>query len=310
LDILNRLREWQTPSRNRIAHYPRRQSTVGVCEQHKEPAMTTTANLARPDGAKLHYTIDDYTDPWSTPETALFVHGLAESGEAWRAWVPHFVRRYRVVRVDLRGFGQSTPMTADYQWDMNVLLDDLAALIEHLGRERVHLIGAKSGGSMTLKFAADHPDMVHTLVGVTPPVAGASAVPEWLARIESRGVLDWARHTMQGRLGSKVSAEEVEWWVNNIQGKTPLTTLQSYLRWVPGLDIAGEVEKITAPTLIITTTGSGLRTIASVKAWQQRIQKSQLVIVEGDAWHAAGAYPDRCAAEAVQFIDAQHSLQT
>jgi 3-oxoadipate enol-lactonase len=263
--------------------------------------------LTRPDGARLHYTIDDYTDPWSKPETLLFVHGLAESGEAWRAWVPYFARRYRVIRVDLRGFGKSTPMPADYQWRMDELLADLAALVQQLGCERVHLIGAKSGGSMVLKFAADYPQFVQTLVGVTPPVAGASAVPEWLARIESHGVLDWARHTMQGRLGSKVSAAEVDWWVNTIQGKTPLTTLQSYLRWVPGLDIANEVEKITAPTLIITTTASGLRTIDSVKVWQQRMRDSKLVIVEGDAWHAAGAYPDRCATEAAAFINARRA---
>ncbi len=261
--------------------------------------------LTRPDGAQLHDPVDDYPDPWSKPETVLFVHGLAESGEAWRAWVPHFARRYRVVRVDLRGFGLSTPMPADYVWRMDELLADLDALIRHIGCERVHLIGAKSGGSMALKFAADYPQRVQTLVGVTPPVAGASAVPEWLARIESHGVLDWARHTMQGRLGSKVSAAEVDWWVNRIQGKTPLTTLQSYLRWVPGLDIASEVANIKAPTLIITTTGSGLRTIDSVKAWQHRISRSQLIVLEGDAWHAAGAYPDRCAQEAVKFIVAQ-----
>jgi pimeloyl-ACP methyl ester carboxylesterase len=42
----------------------------------------------------------------------LFVHGLAESGEAWRGWVPYFSRRYRVARIDLRGFGRSTPMPA------------------------------------------------------------------------------------------------------------------------------------------------------------------------------------------------------
>lgn len=262
--------------------------------------------LTRSDGAQLHYAIDDFTDAWANPETVLFVHGLAESGEAWRAWVPYFARRYRVVRIDLRGFGQSTPMPADCQWRMEVLLADLAALIQHLGCEKVHLIGAKSGGSMALKFAADYPQMVQTLVGVTPPVAGAAAVPEWLARIESHGVLDWARHTMQGRLGSQVRAAEVDWWVNNIQGKTPLSTLQSYLRWVPGLDIANEVAKIKAPTLIITTTGSGLRTIDSVKTWQQRIAQSQLVILEGDAWHAAGAYPDRCAQAAAQFIESQN----
>jgi len=191
-----------------------------------------------PDGCKLYYRLDDFTDPWRASETVLFVHGLAESGEAWRAWVPHFARRYRVVRIDLRGFGRSTPMPADFNWTMDVLLDDLIALI------------------------------------------------------------------MQGRLGSNVSQAEFEWWIENVQGKTPASTLQGYLRWVPGLDIRADVDKITCPALIITTTGSGLRTVDSVKAWQSRIKSSQLVMLEGDAWHAAGAYPDRCAQATLSFLEA------
>lgn len=262
------------------------------------------AYFDRPDGCKLFYTVDDFTDPWRASETVLFVHGLAESGEAWRAWVPHFARRYRVVRVDLRGFGRSTPMAADFKWTMDVLLDDLIALIRHLGCERVHLIGAKSGGSMALKLAADHPELVLTLTGVTPPVTSAAGVDAWLERIEQHGVHEWAKQTMQGRLGSKVSQAEIDWWVDNIQSKTPLSTMQGYLRWVPGLDIRADVDKITCPTLIITTTGSGLRTVDSVKAWQSRIKSSQLVVLEGDAWHAAGAYPDRCAQATLSFLEA------
>ena len=50
------------------------------------------ALLERPDGCKLFYQVDDFTDPWRKAETVLFVHGLAESGEAWRGWVPYFSR--------------------------------------------------------------------------------------------------------------------------------------------------------------------------------------------------------------------------
>ena len=229
------------------------------------------ALLERPDGCKLFYQVDDFTDPWRKAETVLFVHGLAESGEAWRGWVPYFARRYRVVRVDVRGFGRSTPMAADYPWSMDALLDDFEALIRHLGCDRVHLVGAKSGGSMVLKLAADRPHRVKTLTGVTPPLVGAADVPQWLERIETRGVLDWARHTMQGRLGSKVTPAEVDWWVENLQGRTPLSTLQGYLRWVPGLDIRADVERIACPAFIITTTGSGLRSVDGVKAWVARV---------------------------------------
>ena len=261
--------------------------------------------LDRPDGCKQFYTNDDFTDPWREPPTVLFVNGLAESGEAWRAWVPYFARGYRVVRVDLRGFGRSTPMAADFTWTMELMISDLAALIRHIGCEHVHLIGAKSGGSMALKLAADQPGLVQTLVGVTPPVTPAAGVPAWIAHIDQHGVQDWARHTMRGRLGSQASPAEIDWWVDNLQSKTPLSTLQGYLRWVPSLDIRADVEKVTCPTLIITTTGSGLRTIGSVKAWQPRVKSSQLLILEGDAWHAAGAYPDRCAQAALEFIETQ-----
>lgn len=259
--------------------------------------------LARPDGCNLFYTIDDYTDPWRSAPTVLFVHGLAESGEAWRAWVPHFARRYRVVRLDLRGFGRSTRMPEEFEWTIEVLVDDLVALIHHLEVEHVHLVGAKSGGSMTLKLAADHPRLVQTLTAVTPPVVGPAGAVEWQQFIREHGMRDWARMTMQGRLGSKVSQAEMDWWVDNLQSKTAVSTMMGYLRWVPTMDICADVEKIQCPTLIMNTTGSSLRAADSYAEWQPRIRNSRLLTLEGDAWHAAGAYPDRCAEETLAFIE-------
>lgn len=253
-------------------------------------------------GIELNIEIDDFTDPWSHAETVLMVHGLAESGVAWRGWVPHLARHYRVARVDLRGFGQSTPIAADYQWNMERLLDDLAAVIKYLGCKQVHLIGAKSGGSMVLTMAARKPELVRSVIAVTPPVVAAAPTTSWLVQIEAEGVEAWAKTTMAGRLGNKAHAEEIAYWIKNIQGKTPLSTLQGYLRWVPGLDIREEVLGIRCPSLIITTTGSGLRTVDSVKAWQQKLDRSELLVIDGDAWHAAGAYPDVCAQAAAQFL--------
>ena len=42
--------------------------------------------LDLPD-CKLFYKLDDHTDPWTKPETVLFVHGFTENTEAWHAWV-------------------------------------------------------------------------------------------------------------------------------------------------------------------------------------------------------------------------------
>jgi pimeloyl-ACP methyl ester carboxylesterase len=71
---------------------------------------------------------------------------------------------------------------------------------------------------------------------------------------------------------------------------------------VPSLDIRSDIEKIACPTLIINTTASSLRSTDSYKEWQPRVRNSRLLTLEGDAWHAAGAYPDRCARETLAFI--------
>jgi len=61
------------------------------------------------DGVELHYYVDDFRDPWA-PETdeAIFMHhGYARSGKWWIQWVPGLSRKYKVIRNDCRGCGQS-----------------------------------------------------------------------------------------------------------------------------------------------------------------------------------------------------------
>ena len=105
--------------------------------------MPTVA--ASPD-LRLHYLVDDFTDPWTEPETILLLHGNCESSLAWYAWVPMLARRFRVVRPDMRGYGASTPMPRDFTWSLEVVIDDYARLMDFLGVPRFHLVGAKIGG--------------------------------------------------------------------------------------------------------------------------------------------------------------------
>lgn len=70
------------------------------------------------DGAELFYTIDDFTDPWSQPETVVLHHGMAKNHRLWYASVPVLAQHYRVVRFDMRGMGQSSVPEAGYPWSL------------------------------------------------------------------------------------------------------------------------------------------------------------------------------------------------
>src|SRR5262245_1390127 len=118
---------------------------------------------------EMNYVVDDYTDPWRKPETILMLHGNAESGASWYGWVPTLARHYRVVRPDMRGFGASSPMPADFKWTLDVFIDDYCRLMDELKVERFHLIAAKIGGTIARAFAARRPARVRTLVVVGTP---------------------------------------------------------------------------------------------------------------------------------------------
>ena len=258
--------------------------------------------LELPD-VKLFYEIDDYTDPWTRPETVLFVHGFCETTEAWRAWAPHFSRRYRMVRIDQRGFGKSDVVSRDFPLSTELFVDDLVRIINRLADEPVHVVGGKSGGISVAVLAASRPDLVRTITLassiVTPPNAEG-----WLQHMDRHGMRSWARMTMRNRLGSRMPERAIDWWVE-LMGATSLATAHAYLRWVSGIDIREDIKRIKCPALVIGTNAPG-KDRDSLGAWQKTIPGSELAILPIDGYHAAGTDPDAAAKVTLEFL-ARHS---
>ncbi|WP_431282288.1 alpha/beta fold hydrolase [Humitalea sp. 24SJ18S-53] len=255
-------------------------------------------------GVNLAYRLDDFTDPWVPAPTVLLLHGLAESAEAWRAFVPALSRHARVLRLDLRGYGASTPMPPDHPWRFDQLVDDVVALLGHLGLARVHAVGGKIGGTIALALAARHPALVDRLAVLGGPASLASVAdktPGWRAQIARDGVPAWVAASNAGRMGSRMPPEALAWWTE-MMGRTAASTLEGFLQMVPHVDVTPEVARITAPTLVVTTTGSGLGSVAEVRAWQEQIAGSKLIVVDNDSYHVAASDPDETAALVRDFL--------
>ena len=253
----------------------------------------------------MHYQVDDFVDPWSNPETILLLHGNAESGRAWYAWVPKLARRCRVVRPDMRGFGESTAMPADYPWTLDRLIEDFCTLMDHLDIERFHLVGAKIGGTVARAFAARCPQRVITLtvVGTPPPfrVGAAERVPDLMRDFQTHGVEYWARQNMAARLGSGFPQEGFEWWTK-FMGRTAVSTQLGFMGTIACADIRPDMARIACPTLVITTEQSGLGTVEETRAWQQQIRDSELLVLPGNSYHVAATHAESAADAALDFI--------
>ena len=100
----------------------------------------------------------------------VMLHGGGPGASAWSNFgpaLPRFAARFRTLLVDQPGFGGSDrpPVEGNYY---RHAADHVAALLDELGIDRVHLLGNSLGGGTAMRFALSHPDRVGRLVLMGP----------------------------------------------------------------------------------------------------------------------------------------------
>jgi 3-oxoadipate enol-lactonase len=251
-------------------------------------------------GVWMAYEVDWFGEQWTVPETVVMVHGNCESSRAWTCWVPHLARKYRVVRLDLPGFGESSE-PPEYGWSATELATDIGLLLDALKIETCHLIGAKYGGSVCMRLAIDQPRRLSSLCLFGSPVRGSGSGNADMIR--TKGVQRWASDTMRSRLGTAASEAQVKWWANELMGKTKARAAYGASASRIGMELEDELPRIAVPTLIVTTQESGLQSVEAVERCAQRISNSRVIVLPGDSYHIAAVEPDLCAQHALRFIE-------
>jgi pimeloyl-ACP methyl ester carboxylesterase len=96
----------------------------------------------------------------------LFVHGNVSSSLFWQPTLLALPRPYQALAIDLRGFGDTDAKPVDATRGLRDYADDLAATIDALGLESVHLVGWSMGGGVVLQYLADRPG-AHRVASLT-----------------------------------------------------------------------------------------------------------------------------------------------
>jgi 3-oxoadipate enol-lactonase len=119
--------------------------------------------FAELNGAKLYY------EAIGAGHWLVLLHeGIADS-RMYDDQFNTFAERYRVVRFDIRGFGQSDLPPDD---EPVALHEDLYGLLAFLGIKKTYMLGMSMGGAIALDFTLSHPDMVDALILVSSGVSG------------------------------------------------------------------------------------------------------------------------------------------
>lgn len=104
--------------------------------------------------------------------TILMLHGFGADKDNWLRFARHFTERYRVIAIDLPGFGDSSKPNASY--DVGTQVERIAAFTQALNIDRLHLVGNSMGGHISALYAARYPEQVLSVgllanAGITTP---------------------------------------------------------------------------------------------------------------------------------------------
>lgn len=258
-------------------------------------AQSLPARIVKDDFMEDFFYREDWLgEPWRKPEAVVLIHGNDESSVEWYAWVPRMAEDYRLIRPDLPGLGHSN-VPRGFEYSLANLAKYVTQVMDKAGVDSAHIIGAKTGGAVAMRFAADYPQRTRALV-----VAGAPFSPLAIA--------DPSPIPQRDRLGSNASKEMIAYW-NTLFSRPDREGVKGLDKALSNFDLAkeGVLQRIAAPTLVITADRSKMHTVEKVRAYQAQIPNSRLVVIHSDAYHVAAANAEECVTETLAFLKDQRA---
>ncbi|MFI0774435.1 alpha/beta fold hydrolase [Streptomyces sp. NPDC021212] len=175
-------------------------------------------------------------------EPLVLLHGGFGAGEMFAPVLPALSERRRVFAVDLQGHGRTADI--DRPLRPELMADDIAALIRHLGLARADVLGYSVGADVALRTAIQHPDQVRRLVVVSTAARREGWFPEVVAQMDQMSAAA-AEPMMQSpvyELYARLAPRAQDW--PTLVAKVAELKRQDY-------DWTSEIAKITAPVLLV-----------------------------------------------------------
>ncbi len=114
------------------------------------------------DGLKLYYR--DYIPDNSDNTPLLCLHGLTRNSKDFDRFARHFQADRRVISLDIRGRGKSQYDPNYKNYDISVYVQDVLALLEHVGLDQVIAVGTSMGGIIAMTLGAIRPDVFKAII--------------------------------------------------------------------------------------------------------------------------------------------------
>ena len=258
----------------------------------------------------LHYDVVDQVAPWRTERLPiLFHHGIGASAGIWAGWRPALADAYRLVTFDMRGYGRSTIPAEEFDWSLDLLVDDLFAVADAAGIARFHLAGESIGGTVALAAALARPERISTLAVSNGAHLGASIqrVEAWRRQLDEGGSKGWSDAFLRDRFHDDALSAERRAWFAAEQEKWPRHSILNALGVLIGTDLTSRLGEIGCPTLLLHPDGSPFIPVSVMAELHGGLPDSELNVFGRSRHGLPYSHAAQCAQVLRTFLDSRQA---
>jgi len=235
------------------------------------------------NGLQLYYESEGEGAP------VVLIPGFAAGRWIWFKQIPDLSRNFRVVIFDPRGVSASDKPEGPQT--ISLLADDVAHLLETIGIQSAHIVGASFGGFVAQEFALKYPSMTRKLVLCCTSFGGPNHVapaPETLQAISSTKGLN-SKERMRANLLLAFTPEYVQTQVTEIDrivhlratNEVPEHIHLSQLQAAISFNAESRLAEIKSPTLVLSGDADVIVPVENSQNLAAKISGAKLEIIEG-----------------------------
>ena len=231
----------------------------------------------------MNYTFDG---PADAPVVTMS-HSLATDRGMWDPTVPALTSRFRVLRYETRGHGQTAAPRGAYTLEQ--LADDARALLRALGIQRTHWVGLSMGGMIGQVLALKAPDVLLSLsLCDTSSRIPADAKPQWEDRIrtaEAKGMEPLVEPTLARWFTApfRERRKDVVDRVATMIRTTPVAGYVGCCHAISALNLTDRLSAIKLPTIVIVGEDDPGTPVAASRLIAESIKGARLEIISSAA---------------------------
>ena len=288
------------------------QRSSGETGASSDPVRVLAVNeVVADDGTRIAY------DAWGRRdgEPLLLIQGLGTDARGWALQRMAMGRRFRCYAIDNRGVGQSDRPPGPY--DLEVMSEDVVAVLDAEGIDRAHVMGASMGGVLAQIVGVRAPERVRSLVLACTACRHhdwrIELLTEWAEAVRERGMSALADDALRWLVGPRLR-RRFGVWLNLLARIMLQSPPEPFVAQIEAIlaapdELRFELEHVRAPTLVITGSQDLLTPMGDAEELAELIPGAELFELRGAAHGLMVEAPNAFNRAVLGFLD-QRSRET